>query len=428
MHKPSNTEARVLESTGLHTWQLISYFGAAFLYLTCYFARYNISAATPDILEAFSFTKAQFGWIATIFTMVYSAGQFVNGWLADRFGPKRLLVVGGFGCVAANVCFGLGGSFLAFALFWAVNAYFSSMLWSSSCRVLYNWFPQNRWGFWKGVLGAMVFGGGGLGMIIAGRVIQEYGWRAAFFIPPAFLLATTTLFLVFGRGSPQDAGYQPQWEKVKESGQPDRRVGLADYVASLTNFKMNLGYLAGAGQKMVRIGMLTWFTTMLSESVEKGGFGFTTEQSAMLTSLAFWGAVIFSITFGLVSDRVFGGRRWQTMVIGFLVSAAGLAFLSQIDFILSYSSGTLLIAATIFISGGTIQALETPLYLLPGQILGKERGATGVGIMGGYMYVGASLSGFLLGWWLDQFSISSVLQLLAGVCVFSSFVSMTIRR
>ena len=191
---------------------------------------------------------------------------------------------------------------------------------------------------------------------------------------------------------------------------------------------MNLAYLAGAGEKMVRIGLLTWFVMILKEPVESGGFGLTIEQSTLITSLAFWGAVIFCIAFGLISDRVFGGQRWQTMVIGFLVSAAGLAFLSRVDFILSCSNGLLLIGATVFLCGGTIQALETPLYLLPGQILGKQRGATGVGIMNGYMYVGASLSGAFLGWWMDHYSVSSMLLLLAGVCVFSSLVSVTIRR
>lgn len=419
---------RVLKSTGLHTWQLIAFFAAAFLYLTCYFGRYNLNAATPAILDTFDFSKSQFGWIITIFTMVYAAGQFINGWLADRFGPKRLIVIGGFGCVAANFFFGLSSSFFSFAMFWAINAYFSSMLWAPCCRILYNWFPQNRWGFWKGVLGALCFSGGGLVMLIAGPIIQQYGWRAAFFIPPSFLLVVTVLFVFLGRGSPQDAGFQPEWEETPDPTQPEKQFGAADYLAALTNFKMNLAYLAGAGEKMVRIGMLTWFVTILANPIEKDGFGLSIEQSTMITSLAFWGAVIFCIAFGLISDRVFGGQRWQTMVIGFLVSAAGLAFLAQVDFIRTSPYKLWMLSATIFLCGGTIQALETPLYLLPGQILGKRRGATGVGIMNGYMYVGASLSGFFLGWWLDQFSVSSMLLLLAGVCVFSSLVALAVHR
>lgn len=428
MRNPTNAEMKLLKGTKLYAWQMLTFFGAAFLYLTCYFGRYNLSTATPDILTAYQFSKNQFGWIATAFTIVYAGGQFINGWLADRFGPKRLIVVGGFGCVAMNAWFGLSDSLPMFMLSWAMNAYFSSMLWSPCCRIVFNWFPQNRWGFWKGILHTLCFTGGGLVMLIAGLVIQECGWRAAFFIPPAFLLITTILFIFIGRSAPQDAGYQPEWEEVLEPGECAEKFGLADYMTSLTNFKMNLAYLAGAGQKMVRIGMLTWFVMILEQPVERGGFGLTLEQSSMITSLAFWGAVAFSIPFGVVSDRVFGGQRWQTMVIGFLLSAMGLAFLSQIDFILSFRCGSLLIAITIFICGGTIQGLETPLYMLPGQILGKRRGATGVGIMNGYMYVGASLSGFFLGWWLDAFSVRSMLLLLAGICVLSSLVSVAIRR
>ena len=146
MRSPTTPEPRVLPSAGLHAWQLIAFLAVAFLYLTCYFGRYNLSAATPGILAEFEFSKNEFGWIMTIFTMVYSAGQFVNGWLADRFGPKRLLVIGGFGCVAANACFGLSDSYATFAAFWAMNAYFSSMLWSPCCRILYNWFPTEPLG------------------------------------------------------------------------------------------------------------------------------------------------------------------------------------------------------------------------------------------------------------------------------------------
>jgi MFS transporter, OPA family, glycerol-3-phosphate transporter len=424
----STTPTRVLRSTGLHYWQLIAFFAAGCLYLTCYFARYNLGPATSEIIDELGYTKKQLGWITTSFTVYYAAGQFINGWLADRFGPRRLLIVGGVGCVAANVCFAVSDSFLAFVASWAMNGYFSSMLWSPSCRIVYNWFPRNRWGFWKGALLTMSFAGGALGLPLAARVISAYGWRAAFLIPPAFLLGTTVVFFFLGRNSPRDAGFQPQWEEAVEPGEPERKIGVADYLAALSNFKMNLAYLAGAGEKMVRIGIITWFVPILKEPVEKGGFGLPLEQSSLMTSLAFWGGVALSIPCGVITDRVFRGQRWQTMVIGFLISAAGLACLARVDFILNSPYRLWLIGAAIFVCGGMIQAMETPLYVLPGQILGKERGATGVGIMGGCMYIGASLSGVFLGWWLDHYSVSSMLILLAYVCVFSSLVSATIRR
>ncbi|NLE37185.1 MAG: MFS transporter [Pirellulaceae bacterium] len=265
-------------------------------------------------------------------------------------------------------------------------------------------------------------------MAISGFVVRLHGWRAAFFVPPAFLLAMTAIFAVMGRGSPKDAGYQPEWEDVEEPELPTKKIGLADYLTALTDPRMNLAYLAGAGEKLVRIGILTWLVIILKRPVETGGFGLTIAQSTMIASLAFWGAVILSVVFGLMCDRVFGGQYWQTMMIGFLAGAVGLACLTQIDFILNSPYKMTLISTAIFVSGGAIQALETPLYLLPGKILGRERGATGVGIMNGYMYIGASLSCYFLGWWLDHFTISSMLLFLAGVCVLSSLVTVVIRR
>ena len=81
-----------------------------------------------------------------------------------------------------------------------------------------------------------------------------------------------------------------------------------------------------------------------------------------------------------------------------------------------------------FISGGMIQAVQTPLFDLPGDILGVDRGGTGVGIMDGWMYVGASFAGVFLGWWLDTYGLLSGVSLMAAVSLVSGLAAALIRR
>ena len=87
--------------------------------------------------------------------------------------------------------------------------------------------------------------------------------------------------------------------------------------------------------------------------------------------------------------------------------------------ILQYPMGTFLLSAAMFLAGGLNQGLQSPLFNLPGDILGKELGSTGAGIMDGWMYVGATFAGVFLGWWLDTYGLLSGIVLMAVV----SFVS-----
>ena len=81
-----------------------------------------------------------------------------------------------------------------------------------------------------------------------------------------------------------------------------------------------------------------------------------------------------------------------------------------------------------FLSGGLIQGVQTPLFDLPGDILGKEMGGTGVGIMDGWMYVGASFAGVFLGWWFDQYGYVSGIQLMGIVGIISGLLAIPIQK
>lgn len=421
-------------------WQLRAFFSAGILYLFFYFCKYNLSAATPGIQEEFGFNDKTFGWILTAFLLVYALGQFINGFLGDRYGPKRILIIGAFGGIVVNVIFAFGGRIAGFAglsaltvfiVLWSFNGYFSSMGWAPVCRILYNWFPENRWGTWMGWANFLCYFGAFLVFPIATFVIKHWGWQAAFFISPAFLLGMAVIFIFLGRSSPQDAGFEPEWnQKLKE---PARRVGAREYWTAFTNPKMNLTYLCGVCANFVRWGLLSWGVRIFKAPVEEGGFGLDIVVAGWVTAMASLGGAILSILCGVVSDRVFKGARWQTIVIGCFLSSGAIFFMAQGASILSISIfgvrvGLVLLLLAMFFGGGLIQAIQTPLFDLPGDILGREMGGTGAGIMDGWMYVGAAFSGFYLGGILDDYGLTAGLTLMAGVSILSGLLAIPIRK
>ena len=222
------------------------------------------------------------------------------------------------------------------------------------------------------------------------------------------------------------------------SKQPRRRANGRDYWIAFTNLEMNLSYISGFGANFVRWGIITWMIKILAEPVAKGGFELSLFAAATITSMAHWGGAFLSVILGIVSDRLFKGKRWQTIIIGFVLCALPLFYIAQGPVILEYGSslalpwglavGLVLVGTALFISGGMVQAIQTPLFDLPGDILGAELGGTGVGIMDGWMYVGASFAGVFLGWWLDTYGLLSGVSLMAAVSLVSGLAAALIRR
>ena len=121
---------RVLKAAGLSWWQVRAFFSAGILYLFFYFCKYDFGAAIPGIQEEFGFTDKAIGWVLTAFLWVYALGQFINGFLGDRYGPKRIIILGALGGIIVNVTFAFGGriagfvglgSLAVFIVLWSVN-------------------------------------------------------------------------------------------------------------------------------------------------------------------------------------------------------------------------------------------------------------------------------------------------------------------
>src|SRR5258705_532040 len=80
-----------------------------------YLDRVNISVAGRSIEEEFHLQHLQLGWVFSAFVLGYALFQAPGGWLADRFGPRKVLAFGTvwwavFTALTALVPSGLGGA------------------------------------------------------------------------------------------------------------------------------------------------------------------------------------------------------------------------------------------------------------------------------------------------------------------------------
>lgn len=468
-------DSRILKENEFHPVQLRVFFVMITLYTFYFTCNNNLGVAADRIQQSFDLSNATFGILFTIFTLGFGLGQFFSGYLGDRYSPKLLMFLGAIGATAANIGFGLSSGMKPFAIFWAINAVSLSMGWSPGCSVLFRWIPQKRWGLFMGLFDAFAFLGGIIIYPVAGFAITFLSWRAAFFLPALLLLMWSVVFCIYVKDTPQQYGFTVEWEHsgvsdakdpasedvkdsakdpapgsgdAKDSASASDTVCLRDYADVMKHPAILLTALATICSQFVRWGLVNWIVKILitpcsvdapglAESAggglfagsQSGGFGMALMAATIAASAMHWGGAFFSIALGHISDTVFHGSRWQTILMGFLVSTAGLLIIYFLGLrILMLPGGVVILGALLFFAGGCIQGVQAPLFNLPGDILGTRLGGTGVGIVNGWSYLGASFAGISLGAMMDAFGLTSCLLLMAGISLAGAVVTAVLRR
>ena len=446
-------DSRILKENEFHPVQLRVFFVMITLYTFYFTCNNNLGVAADRIQQSFDLSNATFGILFTIFTLGFGLGQFFSGYLGDRYSPKLLMFLGAIGATAANIGFGLSSGMKPFAIFWAINAVSLSMGWSPGCSVLFRWIPQKRWGLFMGLFDAFAFLGGIIIYPVAGFAITFLSWRAAFFLPALLLLMWSVVFCIYVKDTPQQYGFTVEWEHsgvsdAKDPASASDTVCLRDYADVMKHPAILLTALATICSQFVRWGLVNWIVKILitpcsvdapglAESAggglfagsQSGGFGMALMAATIAASAMHWGGAFFSIALGHISDTVFHGSRWQTILMGFLVSAGGLLIIYFWGLrILMLPGGVVILGALLFFAGGCIQGVQAPLFNLPGDILGPRLGGTGVGIVNGWSYLGASFAGISLGAMMDAFGLTSCLLLMAGISLVGAVVTAVLRR
>lgn len=155
-----------------------------------YLDRLNLSIAGQFIENEFSLSLKTMGWILSSFLFGYSLTQIPGGYLADRFGPRRVLIVAiswwsvltAATAVAPRLpitgWLGVAYSFAAIRFLIGIGEAPSS---PSYTKVVANWMAHKRRG-----LGSSfnLFGiglGGALTPVLITFIMQHWGWRTAFY-------------------------------------------------------------------------------------------------------------------------------------------------------------------------------------------------------------------------------------------------------
>lgn len=299
--------------------------------------RVNISIAAKAIMPEYGLSQMEVGWIFSAFFLSYAAFNVPGGWLADRYGPRRILAIAIFlwslfTLLTAFVetlssTLGVVGSFILVRMLVGIG---ESAGPPSVMRTVANWMPPNERA--RGV--GITLSGHALGAALTPMAIvwimATFGWRYAFVVSGGFglLLAIAWYWLV--RDWPQEHPGVNANEAAFISGSdvaghpsvptrlpiPWRDMLISRDILVLMLISFVLGY---AG-----FFFFTWFFLYL---VDVRRFGM--ESGGFYTALPFLVAAITAPAGGWLSDRISGvfGVKFGRVGLGFICFALAALFI-----------------------------------------------------------------------------------------------------
>lgn len=153
-----------------------------------------LSFALPEIALALQPTSAQQLWIIDAYPLVLAGLLVTMGTLGDRFGRRRMLLIGatGFATVSALSAFAPTAELLIVGR--AVMGVFGAMLMPSTLSLLRSIFTQRRQRRLAIAVWASMFSAGSaLGPIVGGFLLEHYSWGAVFLMAVPVLVPLVIL-------------------------------------------------------------------------------------------------------------------------------------------------------------------------------------------------------------------------------------------
>jgi len=145
-----------------------------------YIDRGNLATAAPLIKTELDLSATQLGFLLTAFFIAYVPMQVLVGWLTDRFGASRVLLIGFIVWSLAMSASGLVHGLALFAALRVLLGLGESVFFPASSSIVAHCLPESERGIANAVIMAGMACGPAFGIFFGGLLIADFGWRPFF--------------------------------------------------------------------------------------------------------------------------------------------------------------------------------------------------------------------------------------------------------
>ncbi len=144
-----------------------------------------VSVANPAIkadLDPATANLDNIVWVTSAYLLAYAVPLLVTGRLGDRFGPKRIYLIGLTVFTLASLACGLSSTLVALVAWRAVQGLGAALVTPQTMAVITRTFPPDRRGAAMGLWGATAGVAMLVGPLAGGLLVDSLGWEWIFFI------------------------------------------------------------------------------------------------------------------------------------------------------------------------------------------------------------------------------------------------------
>lgn len=377
-----------------------------------YIDRGNMSMVAPLITDLFELDAKKKGYIFSSFLLGYSIMQIPLGAIVDKYGIKWTYTISFFiwGLTAAS--FGFVTVFWQFIVLRVLLGVFEAVSGPAGNAYVAKYFKPDERGFASGLLlsGAKI--GPAVGAVVAGYLIDAFGWKMLFIlcglVPLLWIIPWTALYTRQERIEKEE-GFEIEQEKIEK---PTEKIPIKLLARERKIWGIFLGYIFYG---YVWFLYITWLPSYLYDEL-----GFSIKETGWWAGFAYGMLTIVVILSGLVSDIIIRKGNSPTKVRkGFVI--AGFLFgtlILPVPFIQDPVLAMTLVVITI--SGMGLATANT--WAITQTIAPKNT----IGVVSGIQNFGATLGGFfapiVTGFLIDASGTYVSAFVLAGIAMFAGIL------
>jgi MFS family permease len=195
---------------------LVLYFG----WIVSYIDRTVVSLSIVQIGEDFSLDASKLGIVLSAFFMGYALMQIPGGWLADRFGSRKVIVIAILFWSVFTALTGLAWSLTSLLLIRFLFGIGEGGYPSASTKAISDYFPADKRTKAQSTMMSSNSLGAALAPIICAPLLAWLGWRHVFWVVSLLGIIVVVWFLLSTRQagvySNSDKAHKPNREEYKQ--------------------------------------------------------------------------------------------------------------------------------------------------------------------------------------------------------------------
>jgi nitrate/nitrite transporter NarK len=368
----------------------------------------GIGLFLPEIRKELGLSFTEGGVLSAVSLFVYAAMQIPGGYLADRFGSRKIFFIGALGSTLFCLTFGFITNYWQGFANQAASGFFRSLIFVPSMAFLASWFSPNRRATAMGLSQAGVFMGQIFIFSVGPALANMADWRLPFIVFGAIGVLFSAAFFLFGKEPPVPVVHQTT--KLSE-------------IVNL--FRHRLMWVFGIAH-FIRLGLFQGITLWLPSLLLDKASLFTDDKSTALVVIGYImaaRAIIITpsnVVGGFVSDKI----KSPTFVMG--LSMVMMAITTSL---LTHINNFILLMVIIAINAFFVQFYTGPLFAMPVDIYGKNMTGIITGVCNLFANLGSVCFVYLLGWIKDVTgSFSSGFYTMAGACIVGLVFSLMLKH